>query len=111
RELSTLNRKVASAKQRMERHRTRNGIDHDLIMIFPQGVFSTESLGVLQQNQFVAAVNTELLSVNSEREVLTIRDAWSVTILNYKSFPLFTRRYPGHGLENFAFDLLVGKPC
>jgi hypothetical protein len=25
--------------------------------------------------------------------------------------PLFTRRYPHLGLENFAFDILLGKPC
>lgn len=29
----------------------------------------------------------------------------------YGDFPIFTRRYAFHGLENFAFDLLLGKPC
>jgi hypothetical protein len=29
----------------------------------------------------------------------------------YSGFPVFTRRYAFHGLENFAFDLLLGKPC
>ena len=29
----------------------------------------------------------------------------------YGGFPIFTRRYTFHGLENFAFDLLLGKPC
>ena len=29
----------------------------------------------------------------------------------YCSFAIYTRRYPYHGLENFAFDLLLGKPC
>jgi hypothetical protein len=31
--------------------------------------------------------------------------------MTYGDFPIFTRRYPFHGLENFAFDLLLGKPC
>jgi hypothetical protein len=31
--------------------------------------------------------------------------------VTYGDFPIFTRRYPFHGLENFAFDLLLGKPC
>ena len=31
--------------------------------------------------------------------------------MKYGCFPIFTRRYAHHGLENFAFDLLLGKPC
>ena len=27
------------------------------------------------------------------------------------TFPLFTRRYPWEGIENFAFDALLGKPA
>lgn len=31
--------------------------------------------------------------------------------MKYGSFPIFTRRYLTHGIENFAFDGLLGKPC
>ena len=31
--------------------------------------------------------------------------------MNYESFPIFTRRYPWEGIENFAFDILLGKPA
>jgi len=31
--------------------------------------------------------------------------------MNYADFPIFTRRYPEQGIENFAFDVLLGKPC
>ena len=31
--------------------------------------------------------------------------------MKYGSFPIFTRRYLTHGVENFAFDGLLGKPC
>lgn len=31
--------------------------------------------------------------------------------MKYGDFPVFTRRYAHHGIENFAFDLLLGKPC
>ena len=31
--------------------------------------------------------------------------------MNYDSFPIFTRRDPWQGVENFAFDILLGKPC
>lgn len=111
RALPALNRKAGLAKERMNRHRERSGISHDPIMVFPQGAFSPESLSVLQQHQFVAAVNTEVRPTNSDTESLTIEDVWSVALLRYGSFPLFSRRYPAHGLENFAFDLLLGKPC
>lgn len=110
RSLPVLHRKTLLAKRRMERHREKTGIRHDLIMVFPQGAFSPESLGVLQQHQFLAAVNTEVFPKNSE-ETFTIKEAWRLAILKYGSFPLFSRRYPAHGLENFAFDLLLGKPC
>lgn len=109
--IPTLNRKVTLAKERMERHRRRTAVSHDPIMVFPQGAFSRESLAVLQQHQFLAAVNTEVLPMNGSREAITIDDVWKVAVVKYGSFPVFTRRYPSHGLENFAFDLLLGKPC
>jgi hypothetical protein len=31
--------------------------------------------------------------------------------MKYGTFPIFTRRYLNHGIENFAFDALLGKPC
>jgi hypothetical protein len=110
RAVPVLHGKVATAKQRMDRHKRRTGISHDLAMIFPQGAFSRESLGVLQEHQFIAAVNTEVFPPQS-RERITIADMWDTAILKYGSFPLFPRRYPRHGVENFAFDLLLGKPC
>jgi hypothetical protein len=106
-----LDSKAALAKARMERHRARTEIAHDLIMVFPQGVFSLESLSALQRHEFLAAVNTEVFPSNPAPEPLTISDMWSPTLTRFGSFPFFVRRYPAHGLENFAFDLLLGKPC
>jgi hypothetical protein len=31
--------------------------------------------------------------------------------MGYSNFPIFTRRYPWEGIENFAFDALLGKPA
>jgi hypothetical protein len=31
-------------------------------------------------------------------------------VMRYSNFPIFTRRYPWEGIENFAFDALLGKP-
>src|SRR5205085_2262202 len=42
---------------------------------------------------------------------ITVADVWNVAVMKYEDFPLFTRRYPWEGLENFAFDALLGKPA
>src|SRR5579864_2847391 len=99
------------ARSRMRYHQARTGIQHESIMVFPQGVFSSVCPEALKRNGFLAAVNTELVPVDSENSRTRIRDVWDVAIMTYSSFPIFTRRYAFHGLENFAFDLLLGKPC
>jgi hypothetical protein len=99
------------ARSRMRSHATRTGIQHDLVMVFPQGAFSSGCPEVLKRNGFIAAVNTEIAPMDSQNVRTRIRDVWDVAIMTYGDFPIFTRRYPFHGLENFAFDLLLGKPC
>ena len=103
--------KTKRAVDRMSRHMARTGVRHDRIMVFPQGVFSAPAMEVLQRFDFVAAVNTEIGGVGPGLPTVRIRDAWDVAIMAYSGFPLFSRRYPGHGIENFAFDMMLGKPC
>jgi len=106
-----LNDKAKLAQARMRNHEMRTGIHHDPVMVFPQGVFSSVCPEALKRNGFLAAVNTETLPVDVHGARTRIRDLWDVAILTYSSFPIFTRRYAFQGLENFAFDLLLGKPC
>jgi len=104
-----LNHKVKVARVRVERHFRQTGVRVSPIMVFPQGVFSPEAAYVLKSNNFIAAVNTE---VNPEGHPPTeVGELWRVAIMKYASFPIFTRRYMSHGLENFAFDAFLGKPC
>ena len=103
--------KARQAIDRMSRHESQTGISYDRIMVFPQGVFSEPALGVLKHTHFIAAVNTEVLCTDLNRPTIRISDVWDVAVMNYESFPLFTRRYPSQGVENFAFDILLGKPC
>jgi len=105
-----LNEKARLALSRMRKHELRTGIHHDLIMVFPQGVFSSVCPEVLKRNGFLAVVNTEATPVDTGGDT-RICDVWDIAIMRYGSFPIFTRRYPHHGLENFAFDCLLGKPC
>jgi hypothetical protein len=111
RSLAELNARTKIASQRMESLCERTSLQHDRIMIFPQGAFSAESGRVLKLNGFVAAVNTEVAPSADSPNETEIADLWQVAITKYGTFPLFTRRYCVHGIENFAFDALLGKPC
>jgi hypothetical protein len=106
-----LHTRAQLARSRMQNHEARTGIRHDCIMVFPQGAFSSACPEVLKHNGFLAAANTEVLPVDFQNARTRIRDVWDVAIMTYGNFPIFTRRYAFHGLENFAFDLLLGKPC
>jgi hypothetical protein len=99
------------ALRRMRKHEERTGIHHDPIMVFPQGVFSSRCPGILKQAGFWAAINTEVSPVDRSSGRTRIRDVWDIATMKYGDFPVFTRRYAHHGIENFAFDLLLGKPC
>jgi len=103
--------KSTEALSRMTRHQSRTGLSHDRVMVFPQGVFSDAAMSVLKRTGFIGVVNTEALSVDAEVRPVTIADYWNVAVMNYSDFPIFTRRYPWAGEANFAFDILLGKPC
>jgi hypothetical protein len=105
-------RAVASeAVRRMSLHERQTGLAHDRVMVFPQGVFSAEAIPELKRAGFNAVVNTEVHSVPARKRDLTVSDVWDVAVMAYGDFPIYTRRYPAQGVENFAFDLLLGKPC
>ena len=110
-ETGDLTGRAQLAQFRMRRHQERTGVRHDPIMVFPQGVFSAPCPDVLKRTGYIAAVNTEVVPVGNSEIKTRIRDVWDVAITRYGSFPIFTRRYAHHDLENFAFDLLLGKPC
>jgi hypothetical protein len=106
-----LNRKIRTSKHRMESFRRRAAIEADNVMVFPQGVFSPETGRALKLNEFAAAVNTEVAPSQGSANETTISDLWNIAIMRYGTFPIFTRRYLHHGIENFAFDAILGKPC
>jgi hypothetical protein len=96
---------------RMRRHQSLTGLPHDTVMVFPQGVFSAQAMEVLKRSAFIGAVNTEVFSTDPDPPPITIADFWQPAVLNYSDFAIFTRRYASAGVENFAFDILLGKPC
>ena len=103
--------KSRESLRRMWRHQSRTGLPHDAVMVFPQGVFSSRAMEVLKRTRFLGVVNSEILCTDSDGHTIKIEDYWKVGVLNYSEFPIFTRRYASAGIENFAFDILLGKPC
>jgi hypothetical protein len=103
--------KVREAIARMNVHESQTAIPHDRVMVFPQGVFSREAISTLKRSDFVAAVNNDTISADLSYRPLKIRELWDVAVMSYDNFPIFTRRYPWEGIENFAFDILLGKPA
>jgi len=83
--LEALEGKATLAQTRMQKHQTRTGIAHDAVMVFPQGVFSSQSLGALKRSRFIAAVNTEVSPVDLETSPTLIRDVWDVAIMRHSS--------------------------
>jgi hypothetical protein len=102
--------KARQALDRMDRHKTATGISHDPVMVFPQGVFSEAAMSALKRTNLIASVNSDIISADPHPRTITISDVWDIAVMRYP-FPLFTRRYPWEGIENFAFDALLGKPA
>ena len=102
--------KTQQALERMTQHESITGIHHDPVMVFPQGIFSETAMDVLRRTGLIASVNNDVISADPHPRAITVSDVWDIAVMRY-SFPLFTRRYPWEGIENFAFDALLGKPA
>jgi len=111
RSAAVLNKRINVANHRMRLFGRRTQLRHDDIMLFPQGAFSASAARALKLNGFVAAANTEVVPEHKDENKTTVGDLLGLAIMKYASFPMFTRRYLAHGVENFAFDGLLGKPC
>src|SRR5947199_8699929 len=102
--------KTQQALERMNRHESITGICHDPVMVFPQGIFSEAAMSALKRTDLIAAVNNDIMSAGPYRRAVILSELWDIAVMGY-TFPLFTRRYPWEGIENFAFDALLGKPA
>jgi hypothetical protein len=102
--------KARQALERMSRHAAITGISHDPVMVFPQGIFSEAAMSALKRTNLIASVNNDIISADPHPRAITVSDVWDIAVMDYP-FPLFTRRYPWEGIENFAFDALLGKPA
>ena len=106
-----LDRKLKTARRRMQSLLNKTALNHENVMVFPHGAFSPEAVSALKRNGFVAAVNTEVAPADDASNETTLADLWSVAMARYGGFSIYSRRYIDHGIENFAFDGILGKPC
>ena len=107
---AALRHKVETAIARMKHHKEETGVAFDPVMVFPQGVFSSVALKILDKYPFLAAVNTTPFPVDRGKRGFTLRCLLGVTVSGLEGIPLFTRRYPGD-IAGFALDLFLGKPA
>jgi hypothetical protein len=103
--------KAQQALERMDRHQSITGIRYDPVMVFPQGIFSEAAMSALKRTDLIAAVNNDVIPAGPHRRAVMISEMWDIAVMGYSNFPIFTRRYPWEGIENFAFDALLGKPA
>jgi hypothetical protein len=103
--------KTQQALERMNAHQSMTGIRHDPVMVFPQGIFSEAAMSALKHSGLIAAVNSDVISSDSQPRAVTISELWDIAVMGYSDFPIFTRRYPWEGIANFAFDVMLGKPA
>ncbi len=105
---SKLDFQVKIATSRMIFHKDINGLEFDRVMVFPQEVFSSKSLMVLKSNNYLAAVNSGIISCDNS-EPVSIESLLQPALIEYENFPIFQRRTPKK-IADFALDLFLGKP-
>ncbi len=98
------------ALRRMQQQSRSTGVLFDDVMVFPQGLFSSEAIQALKTCGYLAAVNTSVCPSASAAASLRLRDLLDVAVMRFANFPLFGRRYPRDVSES-AFDLFLGKPA
>jgi hypothetical protein len=96
------------ALARMQAHERLTGLAHNRVMVFPQGVFSKESLRALADEGLLAAVNSTIHPVDAQPGDITIRDLLQIACLRFGGVPLFMRHYPDRP-EQFALDVFLGR--
>ena len=102
-----LERLAHTALWRMEEHKNRTGLPYDLVMVFPQGRFSSTAMKVLREAGYLAAFNSSITA--TDRQELPESEYKRPATKVYHDFPLFLRRYPKDQAD-FVRDIQLGRP-
>ena len=111
-----LHKLSSTALALMSKHEADSGVVWDRVMVFPHGRFSAAALKVLKEYGITAAVVSVDAVVCGRNPTGSraethhkLTEFLSPAVTAYGGIPLFLRRYPKHP-EDFAFDLLLGRP-
>ena len=101
---------------RMELLKNNSGLPYERIMVFPVGISPAQTLQLLKKQDYLASVNIQDVPLDSSHPW-----DWDYgmypAVLDYKGFPLLTRRFLGsaHSVEPTIqlslFDLFLNKPA
>src|SRR5205085_8618093 len=83
--------KTRQALDRMNRHESITGICHDRVMVFPQGIFSEAAMSALKHSGLIAAVNSDVISLDSQPRAVTISEVWDIAVMGYREIPVYSR--------------------
>jgi hypothetical protein len=108
RDLAALREMAYAARQRMDSHRLRSGVNYDDVMVFPQGVFSEEAVRAIDDCGFLATANSTLSAADDGRE-FAAGEVLVPAMTRYSAFPVFKRRYP-RDAHLFTMDAFLGRP-
>ncbi len=99
------------ARQRMDRHRQRTGLEFEPLMVCPQEQYSLEAMRAFADSrQFLALVCTACMPRDLERPSVTGADILLPAQDSFFGFPVFKRHY-WKEISVFAMSLFLGKPA
>lgn len=98
------------ARQRMQRHTERTGLECEPLMVCPQEQYSLEAMRAFADSrQFIGLVCTACIPKNLSSFETCGADLLLPAQDSFFGFPVFKRHYFEDGLFRFAMDLFLGK--
>lgn len=102
-----LTQKANLALHRMRQHRESSGIQHEKVMVFPQGLFSVAAIRALRKSGFLAVVNSTCYPGHYDGTFL-LGDLLLPAMCRFHGFPIFPRR-DATRIVDIAVDLFLGR--
>jgi hypothetical protein len=105
-------RKNFVARERMERHARRTGLESEALMVCPQEKYSLEAMQAFADSrQFLGVVCTACMPRNLTAPQLTAADLLLPAQDSFFGMAVFKRHYSGSDMSAFAMALFLGKPA
>lgn len=101
---------IKQALVRMEKFNNLTGLSYDRVMVFPQSIAPTQTLGLLKKYNFLATSNARNVPLGAEEPTDPLFSLRPFT-LEFENFLSFRRFSPDERSKtDFAIDLFLGNP-